>query len=35
MFDHVAVFLIQALTVLTILVVVFGIPLADILFGRK
>ncbi|SOC43886.1 hypothetical protein SAMN05877842_11789 [Ureibacillus acetophenoni] len=35
MYDSLAIFLLQALTVLTVLVVVIGIPLADILFGGK
>ncbi len=35
MFDQTAVIILEALIVLTVLVVVFGIPLADTLFRKK
>lgn len=35
MFDETAVLLLEALIVLTVIVVVLGIPLADYLFRKK
>ncbi len=34
MFDHVAYFILEAMVVLTILVVVIGIPLGDVMFKK-
>ncbi len=35
MFDQVAIFILEALTVLTAVVIVFGIPLADTMLRKK